>query len=715
MPDLSVIIVSYRTPEHLRRCLEVLAAQPGGREREILVVDNASGDESPEVARSFSGVRLIETGANLGFAGGVNRGLAEARGRFLAVLNPDIQVHPGSLDRLVDFLEAHPGTGLAAPKLLNPDGSLQYSCRRFYTLSTILLRRTVLGRLFPRAGALRRHLMLDYDHASARAVDWVAGAAMVVRREALDDVGPMDERYFLYFEDVDWCTRMQARGWLVHYVPESVMTHHWQRASRNLGLAARRHLGSGLRFYDRWGGLLHVLRQYGGTWRTAALVLGDLVAVVAAFLAAYGVRQQLAFILHKPVWSLSFYGKFFAASVLVYMAAFGLVGLYREEREEDWVDVAFRVAKGATLGALILMASTFILDMRAYSRAIVIGSWPLALAGTFLVRRLLHGVFTRVRRDRWNLRRVALVGADPVLDRLERTMREKPVLGWEPVRLRRTPWVGRPVEEATQLLIKQLSGERVSEVVLTPASLGVAEAALPERTLPLRRAGFGVRVVSDFVAGLPPRARVERVAGLSWLTLERPALRPSRASKRVLDLAGAGLLLILGAVPFLATVIARGLSGRRIREPEGVWMGRWGEAHTVRPLEGRGRLRHYPQLLGVLAGRFSLVGPRPLGRGEAVPGGEAWLRVREHHRPGLVGPWSLAPGLSPEEEMQQELRYLEEWTPELDLKLLARVALHRPGGGSGRGSASPAARTRSQTDSAPAPSPRGVHSMGIRP
>mgnify|MGYP001139556611 CR=1 FL=1 len=139
----------------------------------------ARSEGFPEVARSFPEARLIETGANLGFAGGVNRGLAEAAGRFIAVLNPDIDTAPGALDLLVDFLEAHPETGIAAPKLLNADGTLQHSCRRFYTLRTILLRRTFLGRLFPNSEILRRHLMLDYDHAAPRAVDWVAGAAMV--------------------------------------------------------------------------------------------------------------------------------------------------------------------------------------------------------------------------------------------------------------------------------------------------------------------------------------------------------------------------------------------------------------------------------------------------------------------------------------------------------------------------------------------------------
>ena len=191
-----------------------------------------------------------------------------------------------------------------------------------------------------------------------------------------------------------------------------------------------------------------MLRQYGRTWRTAALAWADLMAVAAAFLAAYVLRQQLAFILHKPVWTLSFYGGFFAASVLVYMGAFSLQGLYREVREGDWVDVAFRVAKGATLGALILMASTFILDMRSYSRLIVIGI-------------VAPGRPPRLRRPPGPVRAVrpgpprpldpspgGAVGGRPGVRPPGAVLRENPELGWEPVRLRRTPWRGRPAAEA---------------------------------------------------------------------------------------------------------------------------------------------------------------------------------------------------------------------------------------------------------------------------
>ena len=424
MTDVSIIIVSYRTPGLLRACLERLTQDPARHPREILVVDNASGDTSVQVASAFPEVRVLALPRNVGFAGGVNQGIARAQGAYIFIMNPDVETRPGAVDLLADFLDTHPETGIAAPKLLNTDGSLQYSCRRHYTLKTIVLRRTPLGRMFPNASSLRWHLMMEYDHALPRSVDWVAGAAMMARREAIEDVGLMEERYFLYFEDVDWCTRMQARGWQVHYVPEAVMVHHWQRASLGFGLAARRHLRSGLRFYDRWGAWFYVLRQNRDTLERMLLVLADMAAFTGAFFSAFLARKEMAFVLHKPHWSLGFYGGFLAASILVFAAAFHREGLYRNVKEGDWVDVAFHVGKAASLATLVLMAATFILEMHGYSRFIVLGSWPFVVAFTFLVRRALHAAFTRAHRERWNLQRVALLGDGPLLDHLENVLRD---------------------------------------------------------------------------------------------------------------------------------------------------------------------------------------------------------------------------------------------------------------------------------------------------
>ena len=204
--ELSIVIVTYNSRDPVASCLESLERHPPSVSFETIVVDNASSDGTAQFIRSrFPRIAVIGNETNRGYSKGVNQGARAASGRYVLVLNPDIMVEDGSIDRLVEFMDAHPRAGIAGARLLWPDGRVQPSCRAFYTIRALLLRRTFLGRLFPRAAALREHLMADFDHLAARRVDWVIGACMIARREAFEAVGPMDERFFLYFEDTDWC------------------------------------------------------------------------------------------------------------------------------------------------------------------------------------------------------------------------------------------------------------------------------------------------------------------------------------------------------------------------------------------------------------------------------------------------------------------------------------------------------------------------------
>lgn len=245
--DLSIVLVYYKAPEHLPRCLRSLEVDPLAAGAEIVVVDNASGDGvAARVAESDSRVRLVTHDENVGFARGVNRGIHESRGRLVLVLNPDCEVRPGAVATLAAWLEAHPRTGVVGPRLENPDGSLEYSARAFPDHFTFLFNRySLLTRLFPDNRHSRRYLMSDWDHASVRDVDWLSGACLLVRREAIDQVGPMDEAFFMFNEDVDWCRRMKQAGWAVTYVPDAVVVHHVGASRRRVApkVIVERHRG----------------------------------------------------------------------------------------------------------------------------------------------------------------------------------------------------------------------------------------------------------------------------------------------------------------------------------------------------------------------------------------------------------------------------------------------------------------------------------------
>jgi GT2 family glycosyltransferase len=230
-PDLSIVTVSHRHREDLRAHLPSWLGPADRCRRELIVVENVP-DGSAELARDLAPqATVLRNPRPLGFAANCNAGLERSRGRHLLLLNPDVRVHPGALDALVGFMDAHPEVGIAGPRLHNPDGSLQFSCRHFSTPFLFALRGLGLERLLTRYPPQRRALMQDWDHAETREVDWVLGAALIARRSAIEAVGPLDPGYFLYCEDQDWCYRMWTAGWKVVYVPASVMTHTHHRAS----------------------------------------------------------------------------------------------------------------------------------------------------------------------------------------------------------------------------------------------------------------------------------------------------------------------------------------------------------------------------------------------------------------------------------------------------------------------------------------------------
>jgi N-acetylglucosaminyl-diphospho-decaprenol L-rhamnosyltransferase len=232
--DLTVIIVNWNVRPLLERCLLSVteSAQQGGLKCEIVVVDNASTDGSPEmVQRLFPAVELIISDANLGFARANNLGATRSSGRYLLLLNPDTEVVGDALPAMVAYMGQHSDVGLLGPKLLFPDGRVQPSRRRFPTLLTALLESTVVQQWSPQNRILDRYYVQDRSDDVEQDVDWVVGACMFIRRQAWDQVGPLDERFFMYSEELDWCRRLKSTGWRVVYLPSATVVHHEGQSS----------------------------------------------------------------------------------------------------------------------------------------------------------------------------------------------------------------------------------------------------------------------------------------------------------------------------------------------------------------------------------------------------------------------------------------------------------------------------------------------------
>lgn len=256
--DVSFLLVSWNVRDLVRDALASLHADSAGIESEIILVDNASRDGTVEMARAeFPGVCVIANPDNRGFTRANNQALAVSRGRYLFLLNPDTQLLPGATGALLDYMEANSGVGIAGPQLLNPDGSVQSSRRRFPTLVGALFESTKLQQWFPRNPWLTRYYVRDTRDDAVQEVDWVTGAALFVRREVYQRVGGFDEGFFMYSEELDWCWRARRAGWRVVYFPPAQVIHHEGKSSEQAVAARDIHFHSSkIRFFRKHYGAL---------------------------------------------------------------------------------------------------------------------------------------------------------------------------------------------------------------------------------------------------------------------------------------------------------------------------------------------------------------------------------------------------------------------------------------------------------------------------
>lgn len=223
-PDLSIIIVSWNVEELLENCLRSVLAQDD-LALQIIVVDSASSDGSAAmVAEKFPDVALVACEENVGFPRGNNIGLERANGRFILLLNPDTIIHDDALAKMVTYFEENPQVGVLGPKLLNADGTVQSSRRRFPTMKTAFFESTWLQPCAPQS-VLDDYYVRDVDDGETAVVDWVMGACLLTRQEVVAQVGGLDEAYFMYSEELDFCRRVHASGWQVVYYPQAQVTH----------------------------------------------------------------------------------------------------------------------------------------------------------------------------------------------------------------------------------------------------------------------------------------------------------------------------------------------------------------------------------------------------------------------------------------------------------------------------------------------------------
>ncbi|MEE3260128.1 MAG: glycosyltransferase, partial [Candidatus Latescibacterota bacterium] len=443
---LSVVFLSYNTCDLTEQALRTVLDAAECMEVEIFVVDNASADGSAEmVAEKFPQVKLIRNEDNVGFAAGNNVALRRVAGEYVLIINTDTIVRRDTLRALAEFLDAHPEAGACGCKILDPDGTLQLDSRRgFPTPVAAFCKMSGLSRLFPDHPGISHYHMTYLDPEQMAEVEVLSGSCMMVRKAAMDQVGLLDEDYFMYGEDIDWCYRIHQAGWKVFYVPTTEIIHFrgesgrgvplriLYRKSQAMSIFVNKHMARRFRFFPLWllqvGIALHGLFRFMlKTGRTIALPLVDVVLVLCGLKLGLAMRyhQELVPFIYRiervgtlfgldaqptrwltpPPYSDLQWAAVYGVSTLVWLLAFYLSGLYDRRRySASWSVV------GVTLGFAFIVTLVFFFKAYNFSRLAAGAAFlfnALLVAGWRLVARwVLH------KRGRSGRLRTLLVGTD---------------------------------------------------------------------------------------------------------------------------------------------------------------------------------------------------------------------------------------------------------------------------------------------------------------
>ncbi|MDH3251666.1 MAG: glycosyltransferase [Ignavibacteria bacterium] len=576
--DLSVIIVNYNVRQFLENALTSVKKAMAGIRGEIFVVDNASDDGSVEMVRTrFPDVCLIANSENVGFAKANNMALVRAQGRFLLLLNPDTLVQEDTFEVMLRFFERHVNAGLAGCKILNPDGSLQLACRRSFPTPWVALTRiTGLSTLFPRSRFFGRYNLTYLNPDETHEVEAISGSFMMMRREVYTKVGGLDEAFFMYGEDLDWCYRVSEAGFGVYYVHNTQIVHFKGESTR------RSTIDEISMFYEAMQ--IFVDKHFSTSLPVKMLLsLGILLRAAVAFIAKIAramfaaVADVLVVALAMILAELLYFGDLFRYPLYAYPIVWtvpGLVvalscyfsGVYGVNR-----NAIARAAFTVVVSFVIISATVFFAKDFAFSRAVVIIAGALSfifVPGWRLAFRLL-GIGSSHVPGRKTLfgRRTIIVGTGESARELLRRLRARvddgyDVVGFIDVNRKRIGEriSGLEVIGSIDTVGKVITEHRVSEVIFSMEGLTYSDIlSVIGRSNDL---GVNFRLVPNSLEAIIGKTRIDELDTIPLVEIEYNIHRASnRALKRVFDIVVALLLLVL-CYPWVRLMAAlRGRSG----------------------------------------------------------------------------------------------------------------------------------------------------------
>ena len=558
-PDVSVIIVNYNVRDFLHQSLLSLQKALKGIRSEIFVVDNASDDGSAEmVRRRFPRIRLIANTANLGFAKANNIAIKKARGKFLLLINPDTIVQEDTIRVMVDFLQSHPDVGLAGCKILNPDGSFQPACRRGFPTPWVAFTKIFgLSIVFPKSKLFGKYNLTYLNTEETYPVDAVSGSFMMVRKEICEHVGGLDESYFMYGEDLDWCYRIREAGWRIYYVHSTQIIHYKGESTRRSSLDEIRTFYNAMHLFVekhfRSSRLFNIILRLSigvvsfaafinSALRPMKIALFDFISVTISLLIAEMLWRGELF--RYPAYA---YSIVFTIPAIIVIGCLYAAGVYTQRR----------MSISRSLGAIILAyvfisALTAFFKHYAFSRMIVAISGILSMVfipGWRLIFRLLRKTSAYGRGTLFG-KRTLIVGTDMDAVGLHQKLRARIGEGYEVV-----GFVGTTHEKIGEMLNgvqvlgsidnvgKIIKEHKISDVIFSPKALSYSQIlSVISRS---REQIVNFHLVPTTMEVIVGKASVDSLDDLPLVQITYNIDKPSHVfTKRIFDIILSGLLLI---------------------------------------------------------------------------------------------------------------------------------------------------------------------------
>jgi len=694
MVHLSIIIVNYNVKVFLEQALHSIGKALEGISSEIFVVDNASRDGSVAlIKRKFPNVKLIENRKNVGFARANNQALKEAKGEIICLINPDTLVSEDTFRICLDYLQNHPDTGVVGCKILNPDGTLQLACRRSFPTPWVAFSKVVgLNNLFPKSKLFGKYNLTYLDPEETTEVDAISGSFMMIQKKAVDEVGLLDETFFLYGEDLDWCYRMRQAGWKIVYLPKTQIIHYKGQSAKEatfnhlrvfysaMSLFVNKHFNRGWYLLPRWFLIL-------GIWLRGGLSFINRLCRKLVFPAVDVLFLQAGLLLALLIrfGHLHHFGSYRIINVvysLIWLACLFIFGLYERTLYST------SKALGATVTGLILNTSvTFFFPQYAYSRKVVLIAGSLNIL--FLVGwRLFIHLSARLGRlpvlgalgRNLGKRRTLIVGTDSTGSELYKRIRARVDSGYEVVGFLgiskadllavidpQVPVLG--IIDDMESVVKT---HRIQEVVFSPGAASyerILDAVVTNKNLLV-----DFKMVPRELDVVIGRTSIDNIDDIPLVDLDyRIFSTPNMLFKRMLDLLISLPVLIFHLPVFFVLLIHPCYHFKKFRILDGK-----GSPMTVTRIERKGTpvtgwLNILPLFLTVLTGKMSLAGT------EIVPWQE---KLKQKHgpgfKPGLTGlvQVNAHKGLTVEEKERYGLYYLKGYSPLLDIEILFKAVFH---------------------------------------